>query len=209
MNDEKFSALIDSELTRDEAATLIDQMCADETLAAQWERQHTSAAAVAGIPVLSDDSFSKRVMAQVEQVKQEAAAISTVPMAEKTSWFASLLQPRWAAGMAAAVVALVVGALYQSGQQAAPADVDQVVNQEPDKATNQLTVASASSPSALPASGARFQQASFNAGEGAARPAGRQLNGYLMDYNALHSAHRMKGALGYARVAAYTGTSAH
>lgn len=205
MNDEKFSALLDDELDASEVGQWIDQLCDSVELQNSWQQQHAARSAIQGVSLLQDDSFAKRVMAQVEQVKLEpvAAGAPAEESANSESWFGALLQPKWAGSFAVAASFLVAVVAFQTGQPVAETGGQQVVVEG--TAGSPVLVATSQISTAKQAPVAGAQKASWSGQQASAK----QLNGYLMDYNALHSAHRMKGALGYARVAAYTNSSSH
>lgn len=82
--DEKFSAFLDNEATRDEADSVVNGLLRDETLRVSWTRQYRIREALrssAGDPeVALDSDFSERVM-QAVRAEAQAEHPTLVPMA--------------------------------------------------------------------------------------------------------------------------------
>jgi negative regulator of sigma E activity len=227
---EKLSAFLDNEATRDEADSVINALLRDESLRESWTRQHwirtTLRAGDAEPAVAVDEDFSKRVMAAIEADEQPADARprsdKVVPMRRP--------QRRWrgVAGLAAAAsvagVVLLTGNPFAGSNDSAEGTFATADNSSTLNRTQKDTTATSDTEftgdwdhqfadfSLASSHPARMRTA---ASEGAAArspdqwsvsdPAIRdELNGYLADHNGMARGYGMYGSTpALVRVAAY------
>jgi negative regulator of sigma E activity len=195
MMDEKISAFLDGETSREDTLEILARCTREPALRALLDRQQRARAALRReAPAKVDATFADRVMARIA-AEEGAAPAKVVELRPRSG-------VRWAAGLAMAASVTAVAILATNSFHSLDA-LSSVYKSSALTARNDPTATATPAPESQiasegnPAAATRWEQLS--------QEDARQLNGYLISHNNYATEHGFGGAIGFTRVAASGG----